>query len=301
MRAKAQSAMEYLMTYGWAILIIAVVLGALFELGIFNATGPRAQAGSCEVYRPYGPGTAAGISLAGECNNYMPDFVGSFPNSPIVTISDTPFQLQAFTLAGWFYWTGKNSDSGTCVPQCYGIAGDRQWEGYYGWGIDLQVGQDASATPITFNTGTGSSQKEVTSSSVIEPGKWYFVAVTDSGTGTAVIYINGVQKGTGTVASQISYTSDCGKGNIWQSGCGGNNYLFLGELANIQLYNSSLSAAEVQSLYIEGIGGAPQVIQNLVGWWPLNGDANDYSGNNNDGLAKGVTFTGQWTSGYTAP
>lgn len=33
---KLQSAMEYLMTYGWAILIIAVVLGALFSLGVFN-------------------------------------------------------------------------------------------------------------------------------------------------------------------------------------------------------------------------------------------------------------------------
>jgi hypothetical protein len=28
--------MEYLMTYGWAILIIAVVLGALFNLGVFS-------------------------------------------------------------------------------------------------------------------------------------------------------------------------------------------------------------------------------------------------------------------------
>jgi hypothetical protein len=35
---KSQSAMEYLMTYGWAILIIAVVLGALFALGVFNST-----------------------------------------------------------------------------------------------------------------------------------------------------------------------------------------------------------------------------------------------------------------------
>jgi hypothetical protein len=35
---KAQSAMEYLMTYGWAILIIAVVLGALFSLGVFNSS-----------------------------------------------------------------------------------------------------------------------------------------------------------------------------------------------------------------------------------------------------------------------
>jgi hypothetical protein len=35
---RAQSAMEYLMTYGWAILIIAVVLGALYVLGVFSGT-----------------------------------------------------------------------------------------------------------------------------------------------------------------------------------------------------------------------------------------------------------------------
>jgi hypothetical protein len=34
--SKLQSAMEYLMTYGWAILIIAVVLAVLFSLGIFS-------------------------------------------------------------------------------------------------------------------------------------------------------------------------------------------------------------------------------------------------------------------------
>lgn len=33
---RLQSAMEYLMTYGWAILILAVVLAALFLLGVFN-------------------------------------------------------------------------------------------------------------------------------------------------------------------------------------------------------------------------------------------------------------------------
>ncbi len=34
--SKLQSAMEYLMTYGWAILIIAIVLIALFSLGVFS-------------------------------------------------------------------------------------------------------------------------------------------------------------------------------------------------------------------------------------------------------------------------
>lgn len=34
---KSQSAMEYLMTYGWAVLIIAIVIAVLFDLGIFGA------------------------------------------------------------------------------------------------------------------------------------------------------------------------------------------------------------------------------------------------------------------------
>lgn len=34
--SKAQSAMEYLITYGWAILILGVVLAALYALGVLN-------------------------------------------------------------------------------------------------------------------------------------------------------------------------------------------------------------------------------------------------------------------------
>ena len=37
--SKAQSAMEYLMTYGWSILIIAVTLVILFSLGVFSNVG----------------------------------------------------------------------------------------------------------------------------------------------------------------------------------------------------------------------------------------------------------------------
>lgn len=47
---KGQSAMEYLMTYGWAILIIAIVLVALFELGIF---GGQTLPTSCVQQAPF--------------------------------------------------------------------------------------------------------------------------------------------------------------------------------------------------------------------------------------------------------
>jgi hypothetical protein len=38
---KAQAAMEFLMTYGWAILIIAVIIGALFALDVFSPNSPN--------------------------------------------------------------------------------------------------------------------------------------------------------------------------------------------------------------------------------------------------------------------
>ena len=45
MKMKGQSAMEYLMTYGWAIIIIVIVAAALYALGVFNpATYSAAKA-----------------------------------------------------------------------------------------------------------------------------------------------------------------------------------------------------------------------------------------------------------------
>ena len=74
-------------------------------------------------------------------------------------------------------------------------------------------------------------------------------------------------------------------------------------MANLQIYDTSLSSAEILAPYQEGIDGAPIRPQNIVGWWPLNGNAQDYSGNNNNNgqIGSGVTFTSLCTSGYTAP
>ncbi len=49
MHHKAQSAMEYLTTYSWAILIIAVVLAALFGLGVLNPNSSTASHPECIV------------------------------------------------------------------------------------------------------------------------------------------------------------------------------------------------------------------------------------------------------------
>lgn len=46
---RGQGAMEFLMTYGWAILVILIVLGALFYLGIFDFETPN----SCNLEAPF--------------------------------------------------------------------------------------------------------------------------------------------------------------------------------------------------------------------------------------------------------
>src|SRR5580693_3581358 len=76
---KQQAAIEYLITHAWAILVIALVLVALFELGLFtNSYSVRAQPGACSVLRPLGPGTITAITMQGECDSAYPQYVVSF-------------------------------------------------------------------------------------------------------------------------------------------------------------------------------------------------------------------------------
>lgn len=46
---KSQAAMEFLMTYGWAIMIVLIGIGALFFLGVFNPSTPS----TCNVASPF--------------------------------------------------------------------------------------------------------------------------------------------------------------------------------------------------------------------------------------------------------
>lgn len=46
---KSQAAMEFLMTYGWAILIVLVAIAALYFLGVFSGKTPN----SCNIEPPF--------------------------------------------------------------------------------------------------------------------------------------------------------------------------------------------------------------------------------------------------------
>ena len=118
---KSQAAMEYLMTYGWAILVIAVVLAALYSLGIFNPNtfAPKASAGSCEIVRPFGPGTTTDIHLEGTCTNMLPKYVASFngKSSYAIIPNITELESNSFTWSIWIYPTSWNPNNGGLLGQ----------------------------------------------------------------------------------------------------------------------------------------------------------------------------------------
>ncbi|MCL4404389.1 LamG domain-containing protein, partial [Candidatus Marsarchaeota archaeon] len=125
-------------------------------------------------------------------------------------------------------------------------------------------------------------------------GEWYqFGASWNNKTKQQTIWVNGVANCTRTssgyeVTNEPLYLLD-GAGS-WDGGAYADGYV-----SNIQLYNKALGANQIMALYQEGIGGAPIALPNLEGWWPLNANLNDYSGNGYDGSGS-VSYSSSYPS-----
>lgn len=315
---KLQSAMEYLMTYGWAILIVAVVLAALFELGVFNALNlePHAPPGSCQVYRPEGPSTLAYVSLSGECNGYLPQFVAKF-NGKSTNISAPVSALSLmnkgqFAVTAWVYDDGSTGTEQMPVS----IGADVCYTSYFSGPEDTGVillGAPAypayapnSALPdyfkaaaCIFNTTYGGAQWEWATANFTQSdyNKWIFLAATYNGT-YLDLYINGKlaneTKAPGEMLVPSNYIS---LGTMYSPIYSGSRFWYNGSLSNVQVYNESISSQSVAYMYNGGIGQPPEELDKLALWLPLNGNAGDYSGNTYGSQFYNGSFYG-WIDNY---
>ncbi|MGC8623593.1 MAG: LamG domain-containing protein, partial [Candidatus Micrarchaeia archaeon] len=290
--------MEYLMTYGWAILIIAVVLGALYQLGVFSqyAFAPKAPPGSCQVYRPNGPGTTQFVSLQGVCSGELPQFVPAISTHGYVVVPAAPMNnTPAYTLVMWIDMLNTTPPYGPIIYS----NGDPYTQ--------LQLGiSSANTLYMQIWNSSSNSWNGYYSPYVVPTGKWSFVAASYTNTngmsGVIRLYVDNYNQSGPFRELYNSYSYESGIGiNVGYYNANQGYQGFNGYISNVQVYNTSLSASEIDAIYQEGIGGAPIKLQNLVGWWPLNGNANDYSGNQKNGIAVGGTFDGSWYSGYAPP
>ncbi len=278
----AQSALEYLSTYSWAIIILIVALLSLYKLGVFSSltTAPRSQPGACQVIRPNGPNSTLGISISGTCFGLLPALV-PFMNgysSNIVTNRIFPVTGTQVTEIVWVYPVNFVS-GGTPVIVLSTTLGD---------GL-LITNLGNAEFGIRTKPSAGLVQA-LDSNTVLHFNNWHMLSGTYNG-----MYLNVCVDATNctAVASASGLQNEAVAPLQIGSASGlGPPYTFNGVIVNVQIYNTSLSQNTITTLYREGMGGAPLDLNNLVGWWPLNGNANDYSGDNWNATTNNVAFTG---------
>ncbi|MDE1824485.1 MAG: LamG domain-containing protein, partial [Candidatus Micrarchaeota archaeon] len=246
---------------------------------------PTATPGSCQVIR-----TAAQTSLAGQCNNLIPKYVGKFNGNS--AYSQIPYFSQInpskFTVVIWAY--AKGSQGTYRSPMTSRCVVSSVNEGY------MLYASDANQWKLQIGCGVGCWGGP--SGGTVSLNTWVQVAGTYDGT-TATVYVNGVN----VASANTSYTVN--PSCVMRIGAGftegSPTYYFNGSLANLQIYNTSMPAGDIKALYTEGVGGAPINVRNLTAWYPLNGDSNDYSGNYRNGNPTSIVWNANWQNGYKAP
>ena len=356
---KSQSALEYMMTYGWAILIIVIVAGVLYSFGIFN---PSSSA-STTITGFSGLGvTQAACIQGGALQLQTGNALGYTVN--ITKLNTTGSSGQVVSIPTTIIISPSQSQSAFIPNACTSTTGasysdqvtitytepGQVFSGPY-FSDGKVSGKSVTSTPnlAAYVTGNGFitlSNYNIVATNSYTWSFWFYPTVWPAGnngilgqssTGSGNPYM--IEQNNATCSQRLQFSDSGGGGghttyacvslNSWQYVVGEYNYStgymslyingllvntsgpsitsrsaspfyfghffagnYSGKLLGIQIYNVTLSSSKISRLYAEGLGGSPISNVNLMGWWPLTGNANDYSGNGNNGVPTNV----QWVS-----
>ncbi len=215
-------------------------------------------------------------------------YSGFLANGSYISAPTDPVSEDSFTLSFWI----KPIRQGRTVSGC-GIGDGNNAS------VILYLGNETHSVEVGYN-GTGIyvngwyTNCPVSGSDSVQVGKWTYVSIRGNSSAIA-IFINGVEtpyyvssSSTAVLKGLLIGTALGTGGGVGSSNLG--EYNFTGYIANVQLYNSSLTPSKIYQLYKSAINSVPIGNSKLIGWWPLDKNANDYSGNGNDGIPHDVNF-----------
>ena len=164
---------------------------------------------------------------------------------------------------------------------------------------NITVYYHASNNELIANFKADGSANNAVSSDVVEnDGLWHHVCSTWNSTEDIKIYLDGTLKDTTSIAGD--FTGSFSSAAIGNNAAGGG--FWIGNIDEVSIYNIELSAANVTTLYNDGLPYTVEADSGLIGWWrmgdgTLTGDAiatyptiPDETGNN-DGTMTNMTST----------
>ena len=213
--------------------------------------------------------------------------------SNIISTVNAPFINPPFTLSAWI----KVEFVGNFIEPIISLGGVQGYNTLYfspSWSI-----QGSAGTP---SIGTSGSNDISSINHVIPQNTWkhLIVTVTSYSTNEVTFYVDGVAYSQNTTNGfNVPFPLNNSGFNIGShSGCTfcGTTF-FNGSIDDIGLWNRALTQQEITALY-QGDNTTANCLdlpsnlqQGLVGYWPFCGNANDESGNGNNGTVNGATLT----------
>ena len=222
---------------------------------------------------------------------YDLDYAGSF-----IDCGDRPeFEFAdgiGFILAGWVKLAKFNDHQF--------IAGKSNWAGTSHSEYFLGLNNDSKFHWVCNNgTNGGTCQSDNSFQSEVEKEGWTHVMGVRDTSNNLTLYINGVaQADTETCTGNVGVSSqDFGIGTRNNGGTPdfGGDY-FRGNIRDVRLYSGSATATELQDIFADtNCGGVTLQAGSIEGWWQLDGNLNDSSGNGFTGvLTTGSDSTDYW-------
>ncbi len=188
------------------------------------------------------------------------------PSSASLSISDS-FSLCAWVNPSSFYSLSIGNAVGV-ICKGYSIEHYGLWVLSNGMGVSINWGTNS----------TFSEQHTFAGDGLTTLNKWSFLSATYDGHKVRY-YFNGVKQAEYDFTDQISNSDeDLYIGADYP----GSAEFFNGRIDEVRIYNRALSLAEIQELY-----AVADSTSGLVAYYPLNGNANDESGNGNHGSENG--------------
>ncbi|MEM3839148.1 MAG: LamG-like jellyroll fold domain-containing protein, partial [Candidatus Micrarchaeaceae archaeon] len=193
--------------------------------------------------------------------------IASFRGSNSYAISGGNYsQLNSFTISFWAYPKGSPAAQESIIDSSPRT---------------LMVGISQSGNAI-INPGTPST---ISTSTPIKYNSWSFILleaqISQSNT-IYTLYINGTRVASGSVAQNIQPINSITFGSLQNP--------YNGLIANVQFYGSNLNTRQISYLYQEGIQGSPLSNLELLSWYPLDGDLNDYGPLHNAAYGINVSY-----------
>jgi len=205
----------------------------------------------------------------------------SVPNSSSLSI------VGDITISAWIYDYGDNGAGYHTV-----LTKDLSGSWSYNISISLIAGGTGQEYKKVFSGRRNNPTGDYKFSNVaIDTNRWTHLVVTIKND-TIHFFENGVDIGfiasLGDVFTIPMIDQNIGLTIGWNNEAG---QWMSGKLDDIRIYSRALNVAEIDTLYHEGGWANPLPTNGLVAYYPFNGNANDESGNGNNGTNNGATLT----------